>query len=386
MPATGLILYCRAGFEGECAQEIASLAAAAGIHGHVRAQRDSAFAEFVAQAGCDEAGLRGLADVRALIFARQCGVVFAQLDELPAQDRLAPIMAALHVRGERYAEVFIEAPDTNEGKALATFCRSFGNALVGALKSARLLDARLSRPSMASEALGLLPGGFSRPSMASEALGLLPGAPRRLHAFFPQSDKVYLCDSDIAHSTAWPQGIPRLKFPREAPSRSTLKLDEAFLVLLDEGERERWLKPGMSAVDLGAAPGGWSWQLVRRSLRVTAVDNGPMDAALLQSGLVSHVHEDGFRYRPKKAVDWLVCDMVEQPRRVAALMAQWLAQGWCRRAIFNLKLPMKKRYEETRLCIGSIRSELGAHGHDADIRARQLYHDREEITVFARGK
>jgi Cu2+-exporting ATPase len=33
----------------------------------------------------------------------------------------------------------------------------------------------LSRPSMASEALGLLPGGLSRPSMASEALGLLPG-------------------------------------------------------------------------------------------------------------------------------------------------------------------------------------------------------------------
>ncbi|HEY8012094.1 MAG TPA: 23S rRNA (cytidine(2498)-2'-O)-methyltransferase RlmM [Rudaea sp.] len=367
--AQRLILYCRAGFEGECAQEIAALAAAAGIHGHVRAQRDSAFAEFVAPAGCDEADLRRLADVRALIFARQCGVVFAQLDDLPAHDRLTPLMTALRVRGERYAEVFIEAPDTNEGKALATFCRSFGNALVGAMKNARLLDA-----------------GLSRPSMASEALGLLPGATRRLHAFFPQSAKVYLCSNDIARSSAWPQGIPRLKFPREAPSRSTLKLDEALLVLLDEGERERWLKPGMSAVDLGAAPGGWTWQLVRRSLRVTAIDNGPMDAALLQSGLVTHVREDGFRYRPKKPVDWLVCDMVEQPRRVAALIAQWLAEGWCRHAIFNLKLPMKKRYEETRLCLDSLRSELAAHGRGADIRAKQLYHDREEITVFAQSK
>ncbi len=278
--AQRLLLYCRAGFEGECAQEIAALAAAAGIHGHVRAQRDSAFAEFVAPAGCDETELRRLADVRALIFARQCGVVFAQLGDLPAHDRLTPIMTALRARGERYAEVFIEAPDTNEGKTLATFCRSFGNALIGALKNARLLDA---------------------------------AAPRRLHAFFPQSDKVYLCSNEVAYSAAWPQGIPRLKFPREAPSRSTLKLDEAFLVLLDEDERARWLKPGMSAVDLGAAPGGWTWQLVRRSLRVTAIDNGPMDAALLQSGLVTHVREDGFRYRPKKAVDWLVCDMVEQP-------------------------------------------------------------------------
>ncbi len=135
----------------------------------------------------------------------------------------------------------------------------------------------------------------------------------------------------------------------------------------------------MSAVDLGAAPGGWTWQLVRRSVRVTAVDNGPMDAALLDSGLVTHLRADGFRFQPKKPVDWLVCDMVEQPRRVAELIAHWLAQGWCRRAIFNLKLPMKKRYEETLSCLGIVSDALGGR---ADIRAKQLYHDREEITVF----
>ena len=38
--------------------------------------------------------------------------------------------------------------------------------------------------------------------------------------------------------------------------------------------------------------------------------------------------------------------MVEKPAKVAALMAQWLVNGWCRETIFNLKLPMKKRYEE----------------------------------------
>lgn len=38
----------------------------------------------------------------------------------------------------------------------------------------------------------------------------------------------------------------------------------------------------------------------------------------------------------------MVCDMVEKPAKVAALMAQWLVNGWCRETIFNLKLPMKK--------------------------------------------
>jgi len=346
---SSVILYCRAGFEGECAQEIAARAATFESFGHVRAARDSGFVEFVTTSALGPNGLSQLADPRTMIFARQALAVIAQLNGLPTQDRVTPILAALRERDTRWADVIVEAPDTNDGKALAPFCRSFGNALVGAMKKARLIDT---------------------------------AAPQRLHAFFPQSDKVYLCTGDTVRASPWPQGIPRLKFPREAPSRSTLKLDEAFLVLLDDDERARWLKPGMTAVDLGAAPGGWTWQLVRRSIRVAAVDNGPMDAALMDSGLVTHVRADGFRYRPPKPVDWLVCDMVEQPRRVATLIAQWFAEGLCRRAIFNLKLPMKKRFEETRLCLDLLAEALDAK---ADIRAKQLYHDREEITVFAQA-
>lgn len=42
--------------------------------------------------------------------------------------------------------------------------------------------------------------------------------------------------------------------------------------------------------------------------------------------------------------------MVEQPIRVAELVADWFAGGWCTHSIFNLKLPMKKRYEELERC------------------------------------
>ena len=341
-----VLRYCRPGFETECAAELAAEAAAAGIGGTGR--EGAGFVIFELAGTAARENVRAVANWRNCIFARQSLIAFAQLADLPRADRLTSIMAALSARNERFSDAWVEAPDTEEGKALAPFCKSFGNALIGGLKKARLLE---------------------------------PGARRRLHAFFPQSDNVYLASADPAATAPWPQGIPRLKFPREAPSRSTLKLEEALLVLLDEGERERWLKPGMSAVDLGAAPGGWTWQLVRRSLRVTAVDNGPMDAALLQSGLVTHRREDGFRFRPARAVDWMVCDMVEQPRRIAELIARWLGAGWCRYTVFNLKLPMKKRYEETRRCLQIIAD--AAQG-GVDLRARQLYHDREEITVFGR--
>jgi 23S rRNA (cytidine2498-2'-O)-methyltransferase len=177
-------------------------------------------------------------------------------------------------------------------------------------------------------------------------------------------------------------GILRLKFPREAPSRSVLKLDEALQVLLDGGEREQALRPGMRAVDLGAAPGGWTWLMVQQSIRVTAVDNGPMQPELMDSGIVEHRREDGFRYRVPKPVDWLLCDMVEQPQRIAALMGDWLTRGDCRRALFNLKLPMKKRYESLQGCLGSLEARLGEAGLDHRLLCKQLYHDREEVTAY----
>ncbi|WP_374058140.1 hypothetical protein [Candidatus Pantoea persica] len=58
--------------------------------------------------------------------------------------------------------------------------------------------------------------------------------------------------------------------------------------------------------------------------------------------------------------------------------------GWCREAIFNLKLPMKKRYEEVTQNLAIMDEALKAQGINAQIRARQLYHDCEEVTMQIR--
>jgi 23S rRNA (cytidine2498-2'-O)-methyltransferase len=175
-------------------------------------------------------------------------------------------------------------------------------------------------------------------------------------------------------------GIPRLRMPGGAPSRSTLKLAEALAVFVGEEGPGKRLRAGMTAVDLGASPGGWTWQLVRRGLMVAAVDNGPMDPALLESGQVKHRREDGFRFRPSEPVDWMVCDMVESPSRVCALAARWVAEGWCREAIFNLKLPMKKRWEEVCRARDIVAQAMAGRPHR--FRLKHLYHDREEVTAW----
>ena len=354
MPSPSLpavLAYCRPGFEGECAQELAALDAQAGGGGFARAARGSGFVEFVAPAADAIAGTW-----RRLVFARQLLRVLGRAHALPTRDRLGVLLpiiedARLAVGAHGWCDAWVEAPDSDAARELAPLCRGLEAALIAALRKQPSIDR---------------------------------ASPWRLHVCLTSTDAAFVAAANIGDSAPWRAGIPRLKFPHAAPSRSTLKLDEALLVLLDERERTRWLQPGLRAVDLGASPGGWTWQLVARSLHVTAVDNGPMDAALLASGLVEHLREDGFRYRPPQPVDWLVCDMVEQPRRVAVLVAQWLREGWCRYAIFNLKLPMKKRYGEVESCLAIVREAVG--GDRADVRAKQLYHDREEITVFARSR
>ena len=342
-PAMGLLAYCRPGFEGECAQELTAIAAAREASGFARAERGSGFVEYVF-AGAEARGI----DIawQGLIFARQLLRVVGRVEHMPREDRLAALLPLIEATKLRWRDAWIEAPDSDAGRELAPLCRALNAALITALKRKNLLDAQSSM---------------------------------RLHVCLTAPEAALVAAADIAASAPWPGGIPRLKFPRAAPSRSTLKLEEAFLVLLDEDERARWLKAGMHAVDLGAAPGGWTWQLAHRSIRTIAIDNGPMDAALMESGVVEHRRVDGFRFQPPRAVDWLVCDMVEQPRRIATLIAHWLGERWCRRAIFNLKLPMKKRYDEVQLCLDILRDAVPG----LDIRAKQLYHDREEITVFA---
>jgi 23S rRNA (cytidine2498-2'-O)-methyltransferase len=140
------------------------------------------------------------------------------------------------------------------------------------------------------------------------------------------------------------------------------------------------LRAGMRAVDLGAAPGGWTWQLAHRGLRVTAVDNGPLKGDVLDDPLVTHLRADGLSYVPKRPVDWMVCDIVEQPSRIASLVGRWLGEGHARHAIFNLKLPMKKRYDEVRRCEAIIRDALAKTRMEHTLALRQLYHDREEVT------
>ncbi|WP_127346432.1 23S rRNA (cytidine(2498)-2'-O)-methyltransferase RlmM [Pseudidiomarina mangrovi] len=361
---SGILVYCRAGFENDCAAELQDKTAALGVFGYCQTTSNSGYVVYRCQPEeADHLG-RKLA-LKELVFARQFIVIIAELADIPATDRVSTIQIALldEQLNEHFAmvkpagDLRVETPDTNDAKELTTFCRKFTVPLRQGLRQSGWLTAKESD---------------RRPT---------------LHAFFLSGQQLVLGYSYSYNQSPWPMGILRLRSPSDAPSRSTLKLDEAFQVFIPAHEREQRVSSGMNAVDLGAAPGGWTYQLVRRGMMVQAIDNGPMAQSLMDSGQVKHIREDGFKYRPKKKnVTWLVCDMVEKPMRVTELMIQWFIDGDCKEAIFNLKLPMKKRYAMVSECLQLIQTELAEKGMGRyEVQAKQLYHDREEVTVHVRS-
>ncbi|MDX1694538.1 MAG: 23S rRNA (cytidine(2498)-2'-O)-methyltransferase RlmM [Ketobacteraceae bacterium] len=347
-----ILCYCRPGLESDCAAEVMDRAAEAGFYGYIKsADSGAGYIRFFLNEPEQAMAFVDEMPFHEWIFPRQCLLVTREIDNLPVQDRISAIVAEVSEWPEVEA-VWQEYPDTNEGKQITRLTKKLEKPLLNALRKQGTLN-------LASA------GGV------------------RGHLFWLSGSHLLLGLSAVDNAAPWLLGYPRLRVPRQAPSRSTLKLEEAWLQLMSAAEVEASLKPGFRAVDLGAAPGGWTWQLVNREMKVFAVDNGPMDDGLMASGRVTHLREDAFTFKPRYPMEWLVCDIVDKPARVMQLMERWLLNGWCQHAIFNLKLPMKQRWKTVKGLLTQLESALAEADPDYVVRAKQLYHDREEITVYA---
>lgn len=343
IPVVGVLALCRIGFERECSAEIELWLNEQGAEGYAKFEKLSGQVVWIGKSAT-------WPTTRQLVFARQ---VVRLIDKKPlyfeAKDRITPILSALD--GQKYSAIYFDHADTNEGNTLPDLFHRIQKPLLSAAGKSGLLDRE---------------------------------AAQRLHLIFIDGSSAWLGVSEAGQTLKWPMGIPRLKMPKDAPSRSTLKLAEAFAYFMDKDEQAEWLREGLTAVDLGAAPGGWTYQLVQHGLQVTAVDNGQLDAQLLANSQVDHVKADGFIFRPERPVHWLVCDIAEKPARVAQLIADWLADGDAKRAIFNLKLTSKGRLEEVQYCRELIEGTLAMTTKKLlKLEFRHLYHDREEVTGFA---
>lgn len=297
-------------------------------------------------------GLPKLLDVtRDLAFVRQGFRISELASGFDMEARMLRAVTAAVKGGSHYA-LHVWVPDSPQGNAHATLARSLEERLVAALTKAmpqleRLGDHQLQQrndtPLIQVCLLDVdrVAIGVER---ASRAISLAPGGRTRTRV----------------------QGQGHL------PSRSARKLEEAL----------QWMGtgpgPGETCVDLGAAPGGWSFVLANRGAHVTAVDLAQLDAKLMQRRTVRVVRQNAFQYQPEEPVDWLFCDMAYRPLEVAALLAKWSRSRWARLLVANFKLPMTRKVE----ILYRVKQVLQDGGW-RDLHAKQLYHDRDEVTIRA---
>lgn len=177
----------------------------------------------------------------------------------------------------------------------------------------------------------------------------------------------------------WAGGARRFKQEVGQISRAEFKLLEALEVF--------GLRPadGERALDLGAAPGGWTRVLRRRGLYVTAVDPAALDARLTRDKRVTHARMTTQAYlRGQTGVfDWIVNDMRMDSAESATLMVEasdrLRADGG---AILTLKLP-----EDVAEWMPRMEAAENVLGEAYAVEAvRQLFHNRNEVTAYLRKR
>ncbi len=309
-------------------------------------------------------------------WVRTTGTAFAETRAFPHLELMAPVELrsdSVNALAQRVAEFFL-ASLQGERVDAAWPCiwlgpqeiTGLGRRIAGVEEAFRdLLKKKLSR--VAKLATANSPRGAGRA--------------RGLWVYFTDFGRMFVARDAYLH------GQRRMADDDLAPSRSYLKIEEAYVVLGREPVA------GETVCDLGAAPGGWSYSAAKRGARVLAIDNGPLKSGALNHPHIEHWREDAFKYRPSfvtrggtsegktspGGLDWLFCDLVEEPHHVMQhLVAPWLAQGWCRRFVINLKFG---RVDPIAL-LGELNGPDSPFVQYAPgYRIRHLYHDREEFTV-----
>ncbi|WP_241674662.1 SAM-dependent methyltransferase [Paenibacillus luteus] len=170
----------------------------------------------------------------------------------------------------------------------------------------------------------------------------------------------------------WPGGAVRFQREEGQVSRAKFKLLEA--------EREFGLNYAeyRNAIDIGAAPGGWTSLLLERGLRVTAIDPAELHPSLMAYPTLTYLKRNASEVKFEAGTfDLLVCDMSWSPMMMCKLVLDLepaLTQGGT--AIITVKLMHRKPLQTIRDVISRLSTEFRLQ------KAKQLFHNREEITLY----
>ncbi len=192
-------------------------------------------------------------------------------------------------------------------------------------------------------------------------------------AIYAGVDKLYAGFAAPADMLSdWPGGAVRFQREENQISRAKFKLLEA------EKKFGLHYEQFYEALDIGAAPGGWTSLLLERGLRVTAIDPANMHPDLLHyPTLIHHKCNAADVKLDKKRYNLLVCDMSWSPMLMSKLVLDLdYALKENATLIITIKLMHKKPLQTIREVIERLAQKFEL------VQAKQLFHNREEITLY----
>ena len=181
--------------------------------------------------------------------------------------------------------------------------------------------------------------------------------------------------------SAWTGGMRHFAQTPEQISRAEFKLLEGLetfgVTLPEQG----------SALDLGAAPGGWTRLMLEAGLEVIAVDPAKLDPRPVGHTGLTHYRGYAETYleeheRQRQQFDVITNDMRMDARDAARLLIQ--TRHKLRRDGFilsTLKLPHATASIDP---LRNLRESMSLlRRHFAIVQGKQLFHNRQEVTVIA---
>jgi 23S rRNA (cytidine2498-2'-O)-methyltransferase len=183
--------------------------------------------------------------------------------------------------------------------------------------------------------------------------------------------------------SSWAGGMRRYARDDGQVSRAEFKILEALeifgLTLPESG----------TALDLGAAPGGWSRVLLAAGLHVIAVDPAELDPRLLENPNIEHYHGHADEYLriallQKREFEIIVSDLRMDAWLAAEVMGRarnlLVPNGF---AFTTLKLPHAAPRQDPVLIMKRALDTL--RRFYPTVRAKQLFHNRQEVMVLLKS-
>ncbi len=175
-----------------------------------------------------------------------------------------------------------------------------------------------------------------------------------------------------------PGNRPEISLPPEAPSRAFLKIAEAFWLSNPK------IKTGETIMEIGSAPGGASYYLLTQGFKVIGVDSAIMDDIVKKNPHFTHLKKTASSVTSNdlegKKVTWLAMDINVKPDIAFLELKKLLPllihlEG----ALFTFKIPNQDGFLKVNDYIKRVK-KLGF----SQIKAKQLYYNRQEIFIFAK--